>query len=312
MDIRPAHWQQYRTTLLDIRHEVFVHEQGVPLELEEDEQDADALHLLVDIDGHAAGCARLLSDGHFGRVAVRARFRNQGVGARLLKAVEQLALQQGITTLRAAMQCNAAGFYLDHGFEASVGIFLDAGIPHVHIHKHLSSATPVSSLYRLRQDRELHHLSEGWGAAGFLQLLMAQRPAALDLATANSEQPIWTDNSTAPGLSLLIRAQRRTQIRILLRQDHPHLLAHPLVRLAQRMSSRIQLRIQPELQLNAVVATPNAWICDRSIRNLNGPANPEFMTASLANPAGFQSLSEHFNRLWLDGHNSDELQQRVL
>lgn len=312
MDIQVVYWQQHRTTLLDIRHQVFVHEQGVPLELEEDDQDATATHLLASIDGEPAGCARLLSDGHFGRVAVLSRYRNQGTGARLLEAISEQARHLGITSLHAGMQCNAAGFYLRHGFVASPGIFLDAGIPHVHIHRQLTTSTPANGLYRLREDKELHHLGEDWGAAGFLQLLMAQRPGSLDLAIASPSHPMWSDPATAAGLLLLIRAQRRLNVRLLLNHDHPQLLAHPLVRLAQRMSSRIKLRIQPALRMNAVVAAPHAWICDRSVRNLNGPENPQFITASLNNPAGYQSLLEHFNTHWLDGESSQELQSLIM
>ncbi|MDD9207185.1 GNAT family N-acetyltransferase [Georgenia sp. 10Sc9-8] len=138
-----------------VRLEVFVAEQGVPVEEEVDDLDTapTTSHVLATrADGHAVGTGRLLSDPahpgevHLGRLAVRADARGRGLGARLVVALEGLALADhglgshagaatGANTLSVtvvlAAQEHAIGFYERLGYELVPGErFLDAGIWH--------------------------------------------------------------------------------------------------------------------------------------------------------------------------------------
>ena len=66
----------------EIRMEVFVGEQGVPVEIEMDSLDNEAIHVLAYEGGEPAGCGRLLLKGNtakIGRVAVRKKFRGAGM-----------------------------------------------------------------------------------------------------------------------------------------------------------------------------------------------------------------------------------------
>ena len=129
--IRICRWSDAAAQLRSIRHEVFVVEQRVPESLEWDDVDASSLHALaVDATGDAIGCARLLPDGHVGRVAVRASSRGQGVGsALLLRLVDEARARGGLRVILNA-QVGAMGFYARHGFAARGGVFDEAGIPH--------------------------------------------------------------------------------------------------------------------------------------------------------------------------------------
>ncbi|WP_043500486.1 GNAT family N-acetyltransferase [Georgenia sp. SUBG003] len=90
-----------------VRTEVFVHEQHVPVEEEIDELDTapSTTHVLAldETTGEALGTGRLLSDPahagevHLGRLAVRAVARGRGIGARLVIAIEGLALAEHAT-----------------------------------------------------------------------------------------------------------------------------------------------------------------------------------------------------------------------
>lgn len=129
--IEPASWPQDRDALRAVRETVFVEEQGVPLSLEWDDQDAIARHLLArDATGQPIGTARLLPDGHIGRMAVLADWRGKGVGSALLQAVLAQARQHGLTQVMLNAQCSALGFYERLGFVAEGPVFDDAGIPH--------------------------------------------------------------------------------------------------------------------------------------------------------------------------------------
>ncbi len=129
--IRRARWPQDREALQLVREQVFVQEQGVPLELEWDGRDAQAFHLLVeDRRGNPIGTARLLPGGHIGRMAVVRPWRGRGVGTALLRAMVEEGRRRGLERLVLNAQLEAVPFYERAGFRALGEVFEDAGIPH--------------------------------------------------------------------------------------------------------------------------------------------------------------------------------------
>lgn len=117
-----------------IRRVVFIDEQAVPEELEMDDLDGEAIHLLATVDGRPAGTARLLLRGEvgkIGRVAVLADQRGTGLGAALIRAaLDELRAAPGVTTAKLGAQVHALGFYERLGFTAFGPVYDDAGIPH--------------------------------------------------------------------------------------------------------------------------------------------------------------------------------------
>lgn len=139
--VRTAAWDRDRSVLSAIRRRVFIQEQNVPEDMEWDEHDAHAVHFLaIEASGNAIGCARLLADGHFGRMAVSVAWRNKGVGRTLLQAAEREALSRGHRVMRLSAQKQAAGFYLRHGYEVVGDDYMEAGIAHVAMQKTLDAA----------------------------------------------------------------------------------------------------------------------------------------------------------------------------
>jgi len=118
---------------------VFIDEQGVPEALEWDDDDAGATHFLaLEDQDQAIGCARLLPDGHIGRMAVLPAWRGRGVGQALLRAVLDTAVQHGQRDVSLSAQTHAAGFYARHGFVAEGPVYPEAGIPHIAMHRSLA------------------------------------------------------------------------------------------------------------------------------------------------------------------------------
>lgn len=132
-----------RAAAMQIRIEVFVDEQQVPPELEPDEYDADALHLLtVDAEtGAGIATARIVNKGDglakIGRVAVRKAGRGRGTGDALMRFALQTAVANGFTTAALDAQTYVIPFYERLGFVAEGPIFDDAGIPHRHMRRTL-------------------------------------------------------------------------------------------------------------------------------------------------------------------------------
>ena len=130
--VHQTDWATDGGPLSAIRRSVFIEEQGVPEALEWDSDDSTSIHLLaLTLEGEPIGCARLLPDGHIGRMAVIPHWRCLGVGTALLSAALGAARAQGHARVKLSAQLHAAGFYTLAGFETIGGEYLEAGIPHV-------------------------------------------------------------------------------------------------------------------------------------------------------------------------------------
>ncbi len=125
-------WSQNKQHLIHIRTKVFIEEQKVPVALEWDDQDTVAQHLLVrSSSDEPIACARLLSNGSIGRMAVLKAWRGMGVGAKLLNKAIALHRQQGVSTITLSAQVHAILFYQQAGFNVVSEPYLEAGIMHV-------------------------------------------------------------------------------------------------------------------------------------------------------------------------------------
>jgi predicted GNAT family N-acyltransferase len=128
-----------------IRSEVFVGEQGVPIDLELDDLDATADHFLAyDDAGRPVGAGRLVIEppgfegapdssapvGHLGRLAVLGAARGGGLGVALVAAIERRAVERGLRLVALSAQIQAIGFYERLGYAAHGAEFDDAGLPH--------------------------------------------------------------------------------------------------------------------------------------------------------------------------------------
>ena len=128
--IRIANWTEEKQQLSDIRRQVFIVEQEVPEELEWDEFDETATHLIALIDGEVIGTARLKIDGQIGRMAVLKPYRHRGIGSRLLQLALTTARDMHYPKVYLHAQVEAIPFYEKHGFTAEGEVFYEANIPH--------------------------------------------------------------------------------------------------------------------------------------------------------------------------------------
>ncbi|MGF6164095.1 Acetyltransferase [Pseudomonas fluorescens] len=134
--VRVADWQKDNAEIRRIRETVFVAEQSVPPELEWDADDVTAVHFLALEGDFPIGTARLLPDGHVGRVSVLKDWRGLKVGDALMQAVIGEAEERGLKQQMLSAQVQATAFYERLGFHMVSEEFLEAGIPHVDMVRH--------------------------------------------------------------------------------------------------------------------------------------------------------------------------------
>jgi len=124
--------------VLEIRHEVFCREQGVPEREELDGRDREAVHLVAISGQHVLATCRLLFVGptvQFSRLAVRTSARRRGIATALLQLADDEARAAGARRLVLHAQTYARSLYESVGYEPRGRLFMEAGIEHIAMEK---------------------------------------------------------------------------------------------------------------------------------------------------------------------------------
>ena len=126
-----------------IRKEVFVEEQGVPLADEFDEFDKlNELceHILVYYNEQPVGTGRVRwvdGLGKLERICILEPSRKFGLGKVIIRALEEIAEEKGVSQVKLHAQTQAEGFYKKIGYQTSSSMFMEDGIPHILMIKEL-------------------------------------------------------------------------------------------------------------------------------------------------------------------------------
>jgi predicted GNAT family N-acyltransferase len=123
-------WDEARVHASPIRFTVFCEEQGVPRQIELDEQDSVSVHAVVFEGTTPVATGRLLPDGHIGRMAVLKQWRARGIGGLMLTRLLERAKERGHSEVALSAQIHAVPFYRAHGFVEEGAEYLEAGIRH--------------------------------------------------------------------------------------------------------------------------------------------------------------------------------------
>ncbi len=138
--IKTGAWAELGADAAQVRTEVFVYEQKIPLEMEWDQADKTALHAVAYNGlGQAIGTARLLQvtpdTAKIGRMAVKRVLRGSRIGRDLLGVLTDAAKQQGYLEVMLHAQRSAEGFYTRAGFAVRGEPFDEVSIPHIEMFK---------------------------------------------------------------------------------------------------------------------------------------------------------------------------------
>jgi predicted GNAT family N-acyltransferase len=139
-EVRRVRSEDEMDAALELRHEVFCVEQGVPEHEELDGRDHEGIHLVAIADGELVGTCRVLMVGttaQFSRLAVRASARRRGIATALLEAADAETLAAGGKRLVLHAQTYAQELYEQAGYRTRGRVFREAGIEHIAMEKHL-------------------------------------------------------------------------------------------------------------------------------------------------------------------------------
>lgn len=140
-EVRRVRSDQEMAAALALRHEVFCVEQGVPVYEELDGRDGEGVHLVAVSGDTLLATCRLLFVGptvQFSRLAVRKSARRQGIATALLALADEETRAGGARRLVLHAQTYARSLYETAGYEPRGRIFMEAGIEHIAMEKHLS------------------------------------------------------------------------------------------------------------------------------------------------------------------------------
>jgi predicted GNAT family N-acyltransferase len=139
-EVRRVRGEKEMAAVLELRHEVFCVEQGVPERDELDGRDGEGVHLVAVWGGELVGTCRLLFVGptvQFSRLAVRASARRNGIASALLELADAETRAAGARRLVLHAQTYARRLYDAAGYEPRGRVFMEAGIEHIAMEKHL-------------------------------------------------------------------------------------------------------------------------------------------------------------------------------
>jgi predicted GNAT family N-acyltransferase len=140
IEVRRARSEAELQAAVELRHDVFCVEQGVPVREELDGRDQQGLHLVAMAGDELLGTCRIVMVGNtaqFSRLAVRATARRQGIATALLQAAEDETRAAGGRRMVLHAQTYARRLYENAGYRAHGRMFWEAGIEHVAMEKRL-------------------------------------------------------------------------------------------------------------------------------------------------------------------------------
>ena len=306
-----ASWERDGEALRAVREQVFVLEQRVPAADELDGLDAQAVHVAArTADGSVIGTARLTPERVVGRMAVLREWRGRGVGAALLRTLVEHARARGWPELTLHAQSHALDFYVRAGFVAEGAEFLECAIPHRLMRLPLQPlAVPPAPAPTSRPAAQALQTQTFGELRDTTLLLLGDARSEVALLSRDLEPTLLDHAAVIEAFKRVALTGRHARVRLLVQEPRRAISdGHGLLRLAQQLSSAIELRVPVE---DRDLAEPSAFLVnDRGgylVRALGSRPEAEGNTC---NPGRHAQLLALFNEIWERSQPSADL--RVL
>jgi hypothetical protein len=261
------------------------------------------------------GAVRMLATGWLDRVAVLAEHRRRGTGRQLLEAVIAYATDLGLPRISVSSPERLQRFFHGCGFRASgsangtverVEMALELPIPYAKTDGPVDIVNPSTDSFAQRPSQLLTFESEH-DCCRTIALLLEDARRTIVLHSPNLEPEMFASEACLKGFRQFSR-RRRSQLQILV-EDAKSIAAaaHPLLELARRLPSKVQLRRLPSDHVPSrrdfmVVDEEAVWIRPDTDAFV-GWANPHDRVEA-------RRLVEEFN--WLFQRSTDDPDFRLL
>jgi predicted GNAT family N-acyltransferase len=296
-----------------VREQVFVVEQNVPREEEEDEHDARSRHVLArDLQGNPIGTGRLTSDAIIGRMAILKEWRGKQVGAAILDTLIQQARALAYPAVELNAQTQAVPFYEKYGFATYGDEFIECAIKHFHMRKELTlPAVPERPVPPPRPEVRTVAIESREQALTETLRLIADARRELCIYSRDLDPALFDSEQALEALKHLAITGRGASIRILVQEpQQPAQRGHRLIALAQRLTSVFAFRTPVQ---DEDLQYPSAFLLNDTrgfyFRTLGNRFEGEVVNYA---PGRHAQLQEYFNQVWERSEASDELRQLAL
>jgi len=127
----------------EVRRQVFTQEQSIPEDLEFDNCDDEAMHIVVKDGDRVIGTTRLRflasKEAKLERMAILETFRHMGIGKKIISFLIEELESRHIEKVVLHAQYSVVKFYETCGFNVSGQHFWEAGIKHIRMERKLQS-----------------------------------------------------------------------------------------------------------------------------------------------------------------------------
>lgn len=311
--VRRADWSLDRDALRLVRQRVFIEEQAVPVGMEWDDKDEQAVQLLaLDADNHPIGTARLLPTGQIGRMAVLPQWRHLGVGGALLSQALDIARAEDLPRPFLNAQSSALPFYERKGFVPVGEGFQEAGIPHYKM---------ILGNETTNKDPDLTHQVLGT-TAGKVDLptleairttglrMVSQTTRELRLFSHDLDAPLYDNQEFLDQVRRITIHGRDIPVRILLFDAEPAIRkGNRLIEMARHMTSQLQIRrVSSDFSRHTeayLLADERGYVMRRLADVFEG-------TADFNAPVEARNLHDRFDHIWSSAEIHQELRRLYL
>ncbi len=298
--IEPADYKVDFADLRAVRDSVFIIEQHIPADLEQDDKDPHSHHVIArDNHHHPVGTGRLTPEGQIGRIAVLHQWRNQGVGQSLLRALIERAQKQGLAKIILDAPPTATGFFQKFGFISEGEVFSVAGNELRRMNMQLAplaektrpSAKPrVASIPAEKLDNLETHLDSA------IRLIVEAR-RQICIYTRDLEHGLYGHNDIVEAFRQYAINSRDGCVHIIVQDTFAARgKPHALIDLAQKLPSSFQLRTPVEREDQQyssafLINDRDGYLFRLSAERYQGEWSPN-------HPARKRQLYEEFDRIW--------------
>ena len=126
--IEQTNWSRASADVRSVRECVFVYEWRIPMDVEFDNADLQAEHVVMYEDQTPIATGRICTDGYISRVAVIPSRRNTDAATQVFEFLTQIAKTKNMSKVTVATEVSRVGDFVKAGFSRLGRAYMEAGV----------------------------------------------------------------------------------------------------------------------------------------------------------------------------------------